>query len=516
MSNHLKNTHDLEKDLAQFYQQAEPRTEFADTLENTLLQARAALPPKAKKGRPRFFRSRLTFASMTAAVLLALVVTLIGPRQVLAQVQGWLGYVPGYGFVDVAGARALVQPVAHTQGDVTITIKQVLVDQEHTYIILGIDGLPTEDEIYNDMHDFITANIENWPEIEETLWRVESIITLPDGTQIGDGHFSGAPWAGYFVFPPLPPGVVELSFDFDRISGLLPEVAPHNWHFDIQLGYVSDSPNIDEYSAQSPQIEWDFPTPIAVDAPSEPDPVYGFNLELIDVVYAETETALRVSIDGIPADWQEAFGYLDGRLVDDLGNDYGVIYGPTSGRMDDGSYVLTFEPLHPDASGLTLTVVNIGFSIPIGGQLIVADFGAAPQVGDYIPLDQTVMVLDTSVHFAGIQIVQEPAHTDEQTLLNMFEFVIDPITVQNGVIIGGVGFIPDLIDQLGGGFGGGGGGGGGGGIDPENMEISHLSFSIGMPATVPLPTGSFEFNFDTAQIMLQGPYTLTWEVNPAK
>ncbi len=43
MSNHLKNTHDLEKDLAQFYQQAEPRTEFADTLAEETLSSTSTI-----------------------------------------------------------------------------------------------------------------------------------------------------------------------------------------------------------------------------------------------------------------------------------------------------------------------------------------------------------------------------------------------------------------------------------------------------------------------------------------
>ena len=52
------------------------------------------------------------------ATILILVAALIavGPQRVLAQVQRWLNYVPGIGFVDLARTSVLVNPVETSRG----------------------------------------------------------------------------------------------------------------------------------------------------------------------------------------------------------------------------------------------------------------------------------------------------------------------------------------------------------------------------------------------------------------
>jgi len=511
MSNELKNTHDIEKQLETYYQKGDPSKQFVDALESKLLQehpGRTVKETGTKK--PVFFRP--AFVPAFIALLAFLIVIVVGPKEVLAQVQALLGYVPGYGFVEIGDVRVLPSPVSQTQDGVTVNIQQVLVKEENTYIILRVDGLPSQNEIYADLNAYMLENLEDWSDKEPEIWRTQTFITLSDGTILDESYFGGAPWAGFFSFPTLPKNVLSLTLDMDRIPGLLPGKSPKNWHFELSLEYLSDpesAPDIQDYALEQMQPNPNLITPIPVEELSAPDPVYGFSLELVDAVYAETETALRVRIADMPAGWILNNGLLDGQLTDDLGNSYSIIYGPSSGQQQDGTNALTFDPVDPAASTLTLSVADVIFSAPMERQTIMVNFGDAAKPGDVFPLDQTVMVLGTPIHFSSVRIVQEEAHTAERTLMNMFQFEIDPIPVRDGMSIGGIGFAHGVAESLGSTVGSGSGGGSGLAEDPE---YTTLSLSTGIPATVPLPTGDFEFTLDNATVFMRGPYTITWEI----
>jgi hypothetical protein len=510
MSNELKNTHEIEKQLETYYQKGAPSSQFVDTLESRLVQAHQGSSAKQSRTRKPLFL-RPAFAPAFVVALALLVVVVIGPREVLAQVQALLGYVPGYGFVEVDDIRVLPSTVSQTQDGVTMTIKQVLIKEENTYIIVGVEGLPPEDEILADIQAFYLEHQPELGEVNDDLWNTQTFVTLEDGTVFSDPYFSGAPWAGYFILPPFPKGALNFSLDVDRIPGVLPEKSPRDWHFDLSVEYLRDprtAPGIEDYAGGQFQLNPNLLTPVPVDQASQPDPSYGFTLELVEMVYAEGEVALRVKYDNLPEGWISMGTYLDGRLTDDLGNEYPIIYSPSSGLQPDGTTMLTFEPVSPEARSLTLTVVDLYFFAQMERQTITVDFGDSPQVGDRFPIDQTITVFGTPVHFSSVQLGQEET-TDQQTSLNVFEFEIDPVPVQDGISINLMGLSDEVLAKLGTNFSTAGGGGSG---IPEDPNFSTLNLSIGIPATLPLPTGNFDFIFDNANLLLKGPYTITWEI----
>ena len=511
MSNERKNTHEIEKQLGEYYQAGGPSEKFMDDLESRLVQAHPGSAQKQTRTRKSFF-SRPAFAPAFIVLLAMLIVIVIGPKEVIAQVQALLGYVPGYGFVEIEDVRVLSSPVSQTQDGVTMTIKQVLVKEENTYIVFSVDGLPSKEQIYEDLNAFVLEHLEEWPEMEGDLWDSQTVVTLEDGTVFDEAFYSGAPWAGYFILPPFPRGTLNFTLNVDRIPGLLPNNAPKNWHFDLSLEYLNDpatAPGIEDFSVEQLQLNPNMLTPISVDQPSQPDPNYGFALELVDVVYAESEVALRLQYANVPESWMAMNSYLDGRLTDDLGNEYSIIYAPASGLQPDGTVVVTFEPVSPEATSLTFTVVDLFFFAPLERQTITVNFGDSPQVGDRFPIDQTITVFGTPIHFSSVQLGQDQAHTAEQTLLNSFEFEIDPVPVQEGLSIQGIGLADEVLANLGTNFVAAGGGGSG---VPEDPNFSTLNLSFGIPATVPLPTGNFDLIFNNVNLLLKGPYTITWEI----
>ncbi len=508
ISKDTNNTYDIEKDLKMFYQQAEPSPEFIDTLEVKL--QRAQTRDQFLSAKPKLKRSPWAFAPTFAALFVVIVVLAIGPQRVLAQVQALFGYVPGFGFVETSDFRMLVTPVSQTQDGVTVTVKQVVSNQENTYIIIRVDGLTgtSKQEFYGDLHQYILENPEEWQQLEPELWRPQVTLTLSDGSVIDEQHYNGSPWEGYFVFPVLPQDILDIAFDMARIPGILPGNWPESWHLDLKLVYVSDQqflPTVDDFSSEPPpQIV----TPVPVDVPSEPDEVFGLYLELIDVVYTESETVLRLRIQGIPQGWSIFSNILGGYLEDDLGNVYTSISRDDMGfQQEEGVFVMTFEPLQPGVNRLSLSGVLVEVFLPIESQSIYVDFGSTPQVGDSFPIDQNIFVLGTSIHFTGVQIAQRGGGSEGSQLLNEFRFDIAPFPTQDGWTVSTLGFTPDMFDRLGS-TAGGGGGGGGGSTEGGQRE---MSLSIGIPSSVSLPTGQFEFSFDTASIMLECP-SITWEV----
>ena len=230
------------------------------------------------------------------------------------------------------------------------------------------------------------------------------------------------------------------------------------------------------------------------------------------MVYAGTEVSIRVQLENLPEGWTSPNRTLEGKLTDDAGNEYPKIHGPNSGVDPDGVYTLTFVAASSEAKQLSFTASEIFLSVPLADQSIRVDLGVAPQIGDRIPIDETVDVLGISVRFAAVSILDgKVANTPEETALTTFDFDIDRTPIQNGIGVTGVGYFPDLSAMFGSRYQGVHGMSGGG-ADPEAPGYTKVGLSISIPADLPLPTGSFELPLQEAQVLLEGPYTITWEI----
>jgi hypothetical protein len=498
-----KNKFEIEKALEAHFQAPQPDNAFlealAGQLENeydrkTQTTSTTQEVPQVKSRRV----NRWVMAPAFMTILFVLLVLVIGPKQVIAQVQALLGYVPGVGFVDVNDVRVLDAPVSQTKDDVTITIKQVLVNQEDTVVVFGIEGLPPEDEILVDLGPVTMENEDEWLERYQELWETDARILLPDGEVIDEQYFSGAPWDGYFTFAAtLPSNVLDFSLEFGHIPGIIQGKAPEGWRFDVALKYV-DSAVFEE-----------LPQALPLGIVSEPDPTFGVSIELLDITQSLTETALRVQINGVPEGWTEQGYSLDASLRDDLGNQYQVIYGPTRGEGENGIYLLTFQPVSPEATSLTLSAVNLAFRVPLENQGILVDVGDSPEIGDVFSLDKTIELLGTWIHFSSVRIhdEQDPYSYEDEPLVH-FEFEIAPVPVQNKLAVMGIEFGTPTV-----------GGQGirmtssasGGGIDPDEPMLSNVSAKMSFPADAPIPQGEIQFPISAASIYLQGPFEISLE-----
>ena len=203
-------------------------------------------------------------------------------------------------------------------------------------------------------------------------------LTLPDGEiLLPQQNYTGAPWGGYYTFPPLPEGVMALNFEVSRLPGIPAGKAAEGWHFDLDLGYAAEqpaAPDAPDFTPSSVLEVIPLPEPTSVEESSEE--TLEIKIEVVEVIYAETETTVRVQMEGIPEEWQLVYQpTLIGILTDDLGNEYLGTFAPGMGLQDDGTYLMFFEPVVEGAQTLTLEIPDITTQVRLENQFVEVDFG---------------------------------------------------------------------------------------------------------------------------------------------
>lgn len=214
----MNNFTPFEKKIRNTYHLSPMDPAFSKGLERDLSIRKAELIQPTPKA------SSFRWAYVFAPVLLVVVLVMsIGPQKVLAQVQSWLGFVPGIGIVDTSSPfRVLAEPVTQTKDEVTITINEAFVSTDKVMINFNTANLSdaTRPAKYTD------------PECNQ-----QAYLLLPDGSRL-EGATAG--------FQPLPDGtraeelgfrdglpanINEASLVMPCLLGTAPGKAPENWLF---------------------------------------------------------------------------------------------------------------------------------------------------------------------------------------------------------------------------------------------------------------------------------------------
>jgi hypothetical protein len=332
------------------------------------------------------------------------------------------------------------------------------------------------------------------------LYETDARLILPDGTVISDLSYGGGYWDGFFVFEELPANVLEATFEIGRLAGVPNGWLPEGWSFDLSFEYVDKPVNLV------------FPEPKIVDAVSAMG--HGMRARVRDVVYAETEISIRVDFDGLYDDWTLLSAYLDARLEDELGREYPIIYGPRSGRDQDGIYTITFRPPQSDAQELTLSIASLFVEVGLQDRVIRVDFGEDPAIGDTFELNSSVDVLGQQVLVKSVSLLDEPPfvlpspHTeDEPTDTVSFELIVPE--KEAGVEIHGLNFGRAAHGAFGKQVGGVSGSLSGAYEPGQNRQIV---LTIDIPSGEPLPSGTYDLPLEGATVLLEGPFQITWKI----
>ena len=261
----------LDKALDMLFPQPDPA--FVARLETDLLQqavsARPSRYPDKQSNQAAlaslFDRLRIrrwVVVTIGIAFLLAAIVGVIGPQRVLAAVRGWLGFVPGIGFVDhpetvrvlsdpasitrdeptlITEGIGAAQPGSPDQGDqapsesvagpsqvtrngVTVTLQDAVADSSSTRIHLKVGG-------FNNAR--IDFDLEANPPIPPKS------LVVPDGTEIPlkqyNVEMAGSTINIDLTYQPLPENVFDAVLTFSQIPGVPPGAGPEGWQIPLHF-----------------------------------------------------------------------------------------------------------------------------------------------------------------------------------------------------------------------------------------------------------------------------------------
>jgi len=510
-----EETRKVEEVLDAVFSAPRPSEMFVDRLESKL----QVLPRQEAPARRTFWQQVSDFwgkrrvLSTAAGLLLVLVIILlaVGPQQVAAQVRALLGYIPGIGFVDRDSVRVLAEPVVYTEDGVTYTVTNAVVDADHTRIRFEIDGWPTLLEMQEELEG---QNTE--PELAARLY-------LPDGETVD--HFSGgfgtkgkdaSLYYGDLICAPLPAGIDALTLELTAIPGVPAERMPDGWRAELRLVKAQDVPELPVIEYAPRQVETQPPAPYASPSPAaqvEPAAQSGVELEVLEIVRAESETALRVAVHSVDPDWQLVGDFLPAKLVDDQGRTYEQVY-LTYPQVEDeaGVIALTFEPLAPDARQVTLSLEYLMARLPLEGISTVLNFPEGYAVGDTIEMDQSFEIAGLPVHLSGVSIEEDQSPMAADPPMILFKLIFDPVPVVDGLGLTSLMYTLDDPVPL---VVGGGGGGGGGGDETMPPESTNIDITIGISPSGPLPE-VLTLSFTRASLVnYNAKASVTVELNPA-
>ena len=475
-----------------------PDPAFVARLESDLLARQTAWATgSAARRRPTLFSGwprlgrRFGAALALPAVLAVALLIVRGPRQALADVQRLLGYVPGLGFVATQDVRVLVEPVAITREGATVGVEQVIAGARDTRIVLSVDT---------------TVAARNG---EDQLTRVpEAGVTLRTlaGEEIALTAWSQSTEGAVLTFGPLPVEADTAVLAMRVPPGLPARAeASEEWVFHLSL-------RREDVTSNSARL-------IATYDPGLPEREHhGIALRVLDVAHTADETVVRVGIVDYPALEASPPPHLSGRLRPTLRDDAGRSYaarrspgvgfeggmvaaqaGGASAEEPARHEVLAFEPLHPEARELTLTVDGVYLNVPASGALQV-DLGDAPQIGDVFPVDAELEIAGATVHLTGARLVHEELEMRdgimERTLLR---FDARQVTPQDPVIVTHVGLVGDRSIVSGSSSSGG----------QDGIYAVGVEFRDGR-----IPTGLLTLSLEEAAVVYTGPWELTWSVPP--
>lgn len=191
-------------------------------------------------------QSRMKIFATLMLVLVMLAVVLTQVPAVTAAFQRWIGYIPGFGLVSEGQIRVLAESVSVTRDEVTITVREGMLDAERAKLTYDVHGIPDT--------AFKTSLLEDGC-IESGQLR------LPDGTLLRSNEgevLSSSNYQRYeYDYPAIPAAVDEAVLEIPCLHNTYAGVAPENW--EIPLRFVPAPSDLEVL----PVVEISTPTAVA-------------------------------------------------------------------------------------------------------------------------------------------------------------------------------------------------------------------------------------------------------------
>ncbi len=433
----------------------------ADIRTRWLAQTRPGYPEQKTR---RFFTTRTAWF---AALILALVLLIAYGQPVMAAVSRLFGYV-------------YVQDVGFLPADSTLVLQQP-VRQEHAGQSLAVTrGIATPNET------------TLWLEFSDIARSVDgaALQFIPAG-QIGEAELKlgVSSWqfspntpethAVVLHFPALPAGTTQTTLSL-----------PEGWRLPLTWISATQSYLPDVRAVPYPITALPHITSLQAVTPENElcKTIYDMQLCVLAAATSSTNTSILMELQShnpalTPGSWFGEIWRQDVTLKDGQGKVYSLETDPVDGA-------LVFPPVTPNQKGY-LTIPSVVASLDISGQSIKLDMGANPQPDTVIPLDITIPVLGTSVHFSKATFVGDGVSSLRLTL------DADPVKTVDGITPVSIEIgKPDLVDDL---YGGG-------------MLAGSKDIFIELVRPTGKVTGVINIPLLNAILAVQGPFEFTFNL----
>ncbi len=454
---------------------------------------------------PSFPVRQWQFAVILLILILTTALFVIGPQRVLAQVQRWLNYVPGIGFVNLSETQVLPSPVQVRRGSITLQVDQVVAGPERTQVIFSMPGFSEQD---------LRAAQKDPDRSVFTAF-----LVLPDGSRLAPVRWELRYGSANLEFRALPAGVRQVILLLPRLPFVSAGALPEAWEIPLAL-----------VPAGGQKANNLFPQPYQ---PTQAETtVNGITLRVLDVAQTAEETAIRYQVEWPDPTWQFRGNYSINRMPE-LRDDLGHVYWESIGRQSSSVAVVadspsvdftraapTAAPDHPNqvetivfpalslsASQATLWLDSFSFMMDAEGT-VTLDLGTHQKVGDTWPLDATLSVAGYLIHITGARLREETVRmgNGQQEDRTYIELTVEPWQDQNGFTLASV--------QL---------------VNPEQniygsigQQIHNGTIQYQGRLYIPdgkTPLGRVPLSVANAEITAKGPWAVSWHIpgkDPAK
>lgn len=203
-------TQPIEEKIKSSFDLPEPSSEFERSLAQTL---RARVNAQIIRPRHHFQVSRPLAFALVCVAMVAIVVFALGPQKVLAQIQSWLGFIPGIGLVSEKGSalRVLAEPAFQTLDGITVEVSEAVASSDKTYVNYQVFGLTNQ-------HFPSNESDSGCPFVPG--------LKLPNGNDLtfSDGYYEAVPME-----------VNQLVLYLSCIPGTDPTKTPSDWQIPFSL-----------------------------------------------------------------------------------------------------------------------------------------------------------------------------------------------------------------------------------------------------------------------------------------
>lgn len=375
----------------------------------TWLKQQVLEEPAPQPVRRQWFTARLAWGAALGVVVLFLIsFQAIGPQRVMAQVQRWLGYVPGIGFVEAGeGLRVLQTPVNQERDGVTVTVEQVVADADRTTVVYTVEGL----------------GLQHRPEGEAgTNCTASPLLRAADGKELFLNGGQGNGWPSGFraqlVFPPLPNQENAVTLVIPCLENTRPGAAPEDWEIHLTLQPAPENfQALPVFEIGTTPAATHEPDPTA-DLPAgrtTPAAAHGVHFQVERLVELEDGYLVQGSLDWHNTEFGLAgFSAYELQVRDAAGQAVPVEPADdASGELKGDPYmekrqtwrVRTASKQYSSPLTLTLPSLTIDQAINLSFEL---DLGANPQPGQTWELDQVLEVEGREVTVEAVSLVSSP------------------------------------------------------------------------------------------------------------